>query len=411
MRLLIIGINFHPELTGIGKYTGEMVAYLAGAGHEVRVVTAPPYYPWWRVQPPYRWWQYRREHWQGVDVWRSPLWVPNKPTGITRLLHLLSFAIGSVPVLLMQVRWRPDLVMCIAPSIFNAPFALLATRISRAKSWLHIQDFEIDAALQLNILPKDNLLTNWAKQAEQVLLQRFDLVSTISTRMLERLLDKGVAETHTYLFPNWVNLNEIVPLDKKHNKYRDRLGISEQDIVVLYAGNMGKKQGIEYIVEAANTLQEHSFIHFVLCGDGAVHDEMVQLATGLDNLHFLPLQPIARLNDLLNMADIHVLPQRANAADLVMPSKLTGMMASGKATIAMAEQGTEIAQVISKTGIVIAPEDTQALSNAILNLAKNEPLRKVLGLRAREYAESHWGYRDILDRVQAKMIALTQNRN
>lgn len=411
MRLLIIGINFHPELTGIGKYTGEMVDYLAAQGHEVRVVTAPPYYPWWRVQPPYSGWQYRREHWQGMDVWRSPLWVPNKPTGITRLLHLLSFAISSAPVLLMQVRWRPDLVICIAPSIFNAPFALLTTRISRAKSWLHIQDFEIDAALQLNMLPKNNLFTNWAKQAEQVLLKRFDLVSTISTRMLERLLDKGVAETQTYLFPNWVNLNEIVPLDKEHNKYRDRLGISEQDIVVLYAGNMGKKQGIEYIVEAANTLREHSFIHFVLCGDGAVHDEMVQLATGLENLHFLPLQPIDRLNDLLNMADIHALPQRANAADLVMPSKLTGMMASGKAIIAMAEQGTEIDQVISKTGIVIPPEDTQALSNAILNLAKNEPLRKALGFRAREYAESHWGYRDILDRVQAKMIALTQNQN
>ena len=411
MRFLIIGINFSPELTGIGKYTGEMAAYLAKQGHEVRVVTAPPYYPWWRVQPPYHWWGYRRENWRGIEVWRSPLWVPRRVSGLKRVLHLASFALFSAPLVLAQVFWGPDMVFVVAPALSAAPFALLAARLSGAKAWLHIQDFEVDAALQLNILPKNNLLTNWAKRAEQALLRRFDIISTISTRMLDRLLDKGVAKIQTYLFPNWVNLDEIVPLDEKHNKYRDSLGISDQDIVVLYAGNMGKKQGIEYIVEAANTLREHSFIHFVLCGDGAVRDEMVQLATGLKNLHFLPLQPADRLNDLLNMADIHVLPQRAEAADLVMPSKLTGMMASGKAIIAMAEKGTEIEQVISKTGIVITPEDTQALSDAILDLAKNRHLRRALGLRAREYAESHWGYRDILDRVQAKMIAVTQNRN
>ena len=85
MKLLVYGINFAPELTGIGKYTGEMAQWLAAAGHEVRVITAPPYYPAWKVGAGYsgRWW--RREAWQGVDVWRCPLWVPQRPGGAKRL--------------------------------------------------------------------------------------------------------------------------------------------------------------------------------------------------------------------------------------------------------------------------------------------------------------------------------------
>ena len=144
MRVLIVGINFHPELTGIGKYTGELAAYLDGRGHQIRVITTPPYYPHWQVQPGYRGWQYRQEKWQGVWVFRCPLWVPRRLSGIKRLLHLLSFALTSFPVLLGQCSWRPNLILCIAPTFFNAPFALFTARLSGAKAWLHIQDFELD---------------------------------------------------------------------------------------------------------------------------------------------------------------------------------------------------------------------------------------------------------------------------
>ena len=118
MKILILGLNFHPELTGIGKYTGEMAAYLGAQGHEVRAITTPPYYPHWKVQPGYRWWAYgRREEWCGVEVWRCPLWVPRSPTGINRVLHLLSFAVSSLPALAASLFWRPQVVMCIAPAL------------------------------------------------------------------------------------------------------------------------------------------------------------------------------------------------------------------------------------------------------------------------------------------------------
>jgi colanic acid biosynthesis glycosyl transferase WcaI len=216
MRILIIALNFQPELTGIGKYTGEMAAYLSNAGHRVRVITAPPYFPdwsdWpnWRIQPGYQWWRYRRETWSGVQVYRCSLWVPREPSGLKRILYLFSFALSSLPVLLRQLLWAPQIVLCVAPSLFSAPSARLAARLCGARAWLHIQDFELETAAQLGML--GNLLSRWAARAESRILRAFERVSTISSRMLVRLEDKGLPPERTCLFPNWVDTNAIYPL-------------------------------------------------------------------------------------------------------------------------------------------------------------------------------------------------------
>ena len=105
MKILFYGINFAPELTGIGKYTGEMAQWFAEQGHEVRVITAPPYYPAWKVSEGYQN-AYVTEQWNGVTVYRTPLWVPAQPNGVKRLVHLASFALSSLPTLFKQWFWR-----------------------------------------------------------------------------------------------------------------------------------------------------------------------------------------------------------------------------------------------------------------------------------------------------------------
>ena len=192
MKLLVYGINFAPELTGIGKYTGEMVAWLTAHGHDVRVVTAPPYYPDWAVWKGYRASRYSRETWQGATLYRTPLWVPRKVTGLKRVLHLASFAIASIPALLAQWRWRPDVVWLTEPPLFCAPAALAFARLRKAKTWLHIQDFEVDAAFELGLL-KGVRLRKGVAFAERALMRRFDRISTISLRMIERATSKGTA--------------------------------------------------------------------------------------------------------------------------------------------------------------------------------------------------------------------------
>jgi colanic acid biosynthesis glycosyl transferase WcaI len=403
MKILICGINYAPELTGIGKYTGEMAAYLAARGHDVRVVTAPPYYPHWLVQGGYKWWRYLCEHREGVAVYRCPLWVPRSPSGPKRLVHLGSFALSSIPALLLQVPWRPDAVLSVAPALANAPFVLLLARLTGARAWLHIQDFELDAAINLGILPAGGIFTGVFSRVERWLLWRFDVVSTISQRMLERLLEKGVSPRQAHLFTNWVDTKRIYPIFDSENEFRQRLVIPGDKVVALYSGNMGRKQGLEHVITSARQLQGHDGIHFVLCGEGAVKDELLAQARDLTNVQFLPLQPVERLNQLLNMADIHLLPQRADAADLVMPSKLTGMLASGRPVVATAMPGTEIARVVGEVGVLAHPGDPAALSGAIHALARDPEKRAELGIRGRKYVEDHWTFERVMGGFESQL--------
>jgi len=397
MKILIYSANFAPEPTGIGKYSGDMAWWLAEQGHEVRVVCAPPYYPNWQVDRKYRWPPYRRERWRGVDVWRTPLWVPRSPSGLTRLLHLLSFAIASFPVMLWQIAWRPDVVLTVAPAFMCAPAGLLTAWLSRAKCWLHLQDFEVDVAFGMGLL-KGRLLQRIALRMESSLLRRFDTVSTISGRMMERLCAKGVNAGKTRYLPNWVDLTRIKP---PNGGYRTQLGISNDAFVVLFSGTLSGKQGLKVIPEAAKLLRARDEIVFVVCGEGVMKSELQAAAAGLPNIRFIPLQPSGQVSDLLSMADIHLLPQSPDAADLVLPSKLGGMLASGRPVIATCRAGTEISEIVSQCGLVVAPENSMELARAIATLADDPERRKSLGRRARIFAENNFERHAVLSTVFA----------
>jgi colanic acid biosynthesis glycosyl transferase WcaI len=385
MKILIYGLNYAPELTGTGKYTAEMAVILAGRGHQVRVVCAPPYYPEWRTAMGYASWRYRRELRDGVALWRAPLWVPSRPGGMKRMVHLASFALSSLPVLARQALWRPDAVMLIAPTLMCAPAALTLARVTGASAWLHIQDYEVDAAFELGLL-KSSRAARFARWMESVILRRFDAISSISQQMTARAAAKGVDPSRVVCLPNWVDALTIFPLERA-SEYRRMLRIPDGQKVVLYSGNMGAKQGIETLADVAAALAGRTDITFVFCGSGAAKQSLLERCAGLANCIFIPLQPAQQLNELLNLADIHVLPQRADAADLVMPSKLTGMFASGRAIVAMARSGTGLFDAVSSRGVVVAPENVDALAAAISMLASDPEQRAALGKAARDYAE------------------------
>lgn len=387
MRILIYSANFAPEPTGIGKYSGDMALWLAEHGHEIRVVCAPPYYPSWQIEKKYRWPLYRRERWRGVDVWRTPLWVPKSPSGPTRVLHLLSFALTSFPVMLWQIAWRPDVVLTVAPAFMCAPAGLLTAWLCRAQRWLHLQDFEVDVAFRMGLL-KGRLLQRIALRMEGSLLRRFDTVSTISGRMMARLRAKGVIVGKTRYLPNWIDLSRIKP--PKNGGYRQQLGIPEEAVLVLFSGTLSGKQGLMVIPETAKLLKSRHDIVFIVCGEGIMKSELESAAAGLRNIRFMPLQPPGRVSDLLGCADIHLLPQSPDAADLVLPSKLSGMLASGRPIIATCRAGTEISEIVSQCGLVVAPENSAELAQAINTLADDPETRALMGRRGRIFAEEHF---------------------
>jgi colanic acid biosynthesis glycosyl transferase WcaI len=311
-------------------------------------------------------------------------------------VHLLTFASSSLPVMLLQLYWKPDVVFNIAPSVFSAPIGVIVARLSGALAWLHIQDFELDAANSLGILNLHKGFTSFALLVESFLLKKFDYVSTISDRMRLRLLQKGVSQERAYLFSNWVDVDQISPL-KGPNLLRKQLSISDGAVLVLYSGNMGWKQGLEILIQAAEILLSRKDIIFILCGDGSARKALERQAEKLPNMKFIPLQPLERLNLLLNAADIHILPQRADAADLVMPSKLMGMLASGKPVIATALPDTEIGRIVGKVGLLTPPEDPEALVKSICKLADDERKRKTLGASGRRCAITRWDKNKVLN--------------
>ena len=409
MKLLLISMNYSPELTGIGKYSGEMAMGLAARGHEVRVVCAPPYYPAWQISPPYSGWRYTRQLEQPrVTVYRCPLWVPRKPSAARRLLHQASFALSSFPVVLgLALFWRPQVVLVVAPATACAPGAWLGARLSGAKSWLHVQDLELDAAFQLGFLSGQRL-QRWALRAERGLLRAFDRVSTVSGRMLDKVRQKQVDENRTSLLLNWVDLSVVDPLADAAAAHhlRATLGLLPSQKILLFSGTMNRKQGLQVLLQAAQLLKSRRDLVFVLCGGGEMRPSLEAAAAGSGNVRFLDLRPAAELGALLVMADIHLLPQLRNAADLVMPSKLGGMLASGRPVIAGADTGSEIARFIEGCGVCVEPESASAFVQAVLDLCDDDSRRHQLGLAARQLAQDKLAFNSVLDGLDLELKAL-----
>lgn len=411
VRIMIYGLNFSPELAGIGKYTGEMAQWLAHHDHEVKVITTPPYYPEWRIGAGYSGWRYQCEKVGAVSVYRAPLWVPLKPKTITRLLHLASFAFSSFPVLLRQLVWRPDVIICIAPSFFCAPATILFSKLSQTPSLLHIQDFEIDAMFGLGMMGSEGLLARFAFGVESFLMRCFDRVSSISHSMCDRLKAKGVAEKSIVHFPNWVDTGFITP-QPDGCSYRQQWGFTENDRIILYSGNLGKKQGLEIILNAAQALRYRQNLHFVIVGEGVHKTALVAAAaeSALHNVHFYPLQPYQSLPDLLSLADVHLVIQKRGAADAVMPSKLTGILAAGGDAIITADADTELGRLVrDNPGIatLVEPENCAALVGAIEVLTRKEkPTGREYNEVARSYAVEHLGMDSVLIRFEASLQKL-----
>jgi colanic acid biosynthesis glycosyl transferase WcaI len=381
-RILIYGMNYTPELTGVGRYSGELGQHLAEQGVEVEVVTTPPHYPGWSVRDGYRN-RYSVERLARQQVFRCPLVLRRKMSGVWRLLAPLSFSLTSAPVVLWRIlARRPNTVICVEPTLFSSPLALLAAKFVGARTVLHVQDLEIDAAFAVGHLSNARL-KSLAFGIEKMLLRGFDIVVTISSQMRLRLSEKSVKEDRLMVVRNWVDLDKIVPLPGP-NSFRAELGLPTSQYVVLYAGNIGPKQALDLVIDAAEETLSDPEITYVIAGDGPAKAALV--ARGLSNVKFLPLQPEDRLCELLNLADLHILPQRGGVADLVLPSKLGGMLASDKPLLVQADEGTELFSFLNGVALLVPTGESLALAAAISN-AKQSGARSLSG-RGRALAKA-----------------------
>lgn len=398
MRVLVLGINFSPEIIGTAVYTSGLVMHLAEEGNTISVVSAQPYYPAWRVFKEYnKYWYTNEVVSKSISITRCPHYVPLVPTGSKRILHHTSFALFSLPVFLWKaLTWRPDVVFVVAPSLISAPVGWVGARLSRAKCWLHIQDLEVEAAFATGLLTEKTRIGWLARVFETWILSRFDKVSSISETMLKKISEKGVPENRLYELRNWADLSNIEPIVFEP-KLKEELGITAP-YVLLYSGNIANKQGLDIIPKAAKLLMHRQDTAFIICGDGSFCSELKEMCGNIPAISFFPLQPKERLNELLGMATMHILPQVADAADLVLPSKLTNMLASGKPVIATALEGTALAKEIDGCGALVEPGNHIQLAETIEELLDNADMRTDYGNTARARALKRWDSVEILGR-------------
>ncbi len=411
MRVLVITINYAPEIISTGLYATGLAEYLAREGVETDVVTTLPYYPAWRVFDGWRrpFWKARVSE-NGARIVHSPIYVPSNPTGPKRILHYISFALSALPIALWKaVTRRPDVVVMIAPSIIAAPVAWLSARIAGGKAWLHIQDFEVEAAFATGLLREESRVGRAAKAFERWILRRFDRVSTISEPMIRKLGQKGLSASETYEFRNWANLEKVSPLTGP-SPLKDELGITTR-YVALYSGNLANKQGLEVLPDMARHLAHREDLTIAICGDGPMRARLVEMCEDLPAIRFFPLQPVDKLSDLLGMADVHLLPQIKDAADLVLPSKLTNMLASGRPTLATTAPDTALAHEVEGAGRIVPAGAPDLMAAALEEMLNDEAGRAEMGRQARARAIERWDMEAILSRLKAEFETLTTRQS
>jgi len=404
MKILIYGLHFKPDLIGIGKYTGEMTDWLFEHGHGIRVITAPSYYPEWKLKK--QLWWYKKENIPYL-TWRCPIYVPSQPKGLTRLLHLLSFAISSIPPLLKNLFWKPDYIISIEPPFFTTPFTLLYSKLTKSKSILHIQDLEIDAAYSLNILKK-RFFYKIINKIEKFILNKFEIISTISLMMKNEITQKGIDRDKIYILPNWADTENIHPA--VNNEYlRKQFSIKPDQKVILYSGNIGEKQNLKSVINIAEKmLIDNKNCIFLMVGDGAAKKRLADdvKKRNITNILFLPLQPTKDLGALLTMADIHLITQNKNISDYVLPSKLTNILSAGGVSIISAKPKTELSQLVRqyKIGYLIKPDSESELYSAIIHLLSYISQYSTISTNARKYAEKYLSKNKILDNFENNIL-------
>jgi colanic acid biosynthesis glycosyl transferase WcaI len=410
LHILVLGVNYVPEKTGIGPLTADMCEDLVGRGNEVTMVTAFPHYPEWQVYSGYRGRLFTQEEVGGVQVRRGFVYVPGKPNPYQRVVYDLTMALSG-GLNLLGIR-RPDAILAISPPLQLALTALVASRFWGTPVLLIIKDIIPDVAISLGMLENPTLI-RLARALERFCYRRVDHISVIGRGFVDNLLSKGVPADKLSLIPDWVDVQHIKPMPRL-NRFRTKHGIPAEAFVVLYGGSMSIKQGLENALLAAGQLQEASQIQLYLVGEGVARQGLVEMAReqGLPNVKFLPFEPEEVFPDMLAAADVLLINQRADVRGAVLPCKLLNYMAAGRPVVAAVNEDSETATYVrmAACGVVVPPEQPLALAEAIRRLSQSPDLCMELGVNGRRFAEENFARRRVLDRYVRLIERLALDR-
>jgi putative colanic acid biosynthesis glycosyltransferase WcaI len=404
VRILFLGINYWPEQTGIAVFNTARCEYLASRGHEVTICTSFPYYPEWRIADGYRGRLFQRENHNGVNVLRSRIYVPASVTSIKRILHEASFVASSAFRALSQR--KPELIFTVSPPLALSATARMLSRLWRVPYVFHVEDLQPDAAADLGMLNQGRLMRS-LYALERKAYRHAAMVSTLTDGMKRRILSKGVPHEKVAVFGHWAEQELFeIPLTGSGNRFRQANNLCGK-FIVLHSGNMGVKQGMDVILDAADRSRGYGEIVYLLVGDGAARPQLQAKAAAmwLDNVRFLPIQPKKMFLEMLSAADVCLVTQRTSVADIVFPSKTVTLLAAGRPVVASVAANSHIADVINAAGagMITRPEDPEALLSAVIQLRDDSRRRAEAGASGRAYARRHWNAGEILPIMEHRL--------
>lgn len=397
MRIIIYSYNYYPEPIGIAPLMTELAEGLVKRGHEVRVVTGMPNYPERQIYNNYQGKLYMTELRNGVAIQRSYVLVRPRPNLLERVILDASFVVSSFIHALRGK--RPDVVFLTSPPLPIAVPAALLGWLHRCPVILNLQDIIPEAAIHVGLLKNKKLI--WVFEGlEKFAYRTATKISIIADQFAENLINKGVPAKKLVTIPNWVDTEFIHPLPKEHNYFRDKYQL-EGKFVLMYSGNIGLTQGLETVVKAAKLLAHVPNLVVVIVGEEKAIGRLLKFAQdlGANNVVVAPFQPRERLPKMLAAMDVGLVIQKQNVIAFNMPSKIQPILASGRPIIASVPLNGTAAEVVrsSSGGLVVPPEDVNALAGAMWELYKDREKAENLGKCGREYALKHYSFQQALD--------------
>jgi colanic acid biosynthesis glycosyl transferase WcaI len=397
MRMLVLGTNYVPEKTAVAPFATGLCEHLASSGNEVKVITAFPYYPEWKIWEPYRGKLYLDEEINGVSLRRVWHYVPSRGSTLRqRMIHDLSFTVGAFLAGLFAGGF--DVIHCTCPPPTLALAAYVLSRIRRRPYVLKLTDLASDAAVATGIL-KEGFLVRIARLIEGFAYRKADRVVCLCQPFIEKLSARGIDRSKLLLIPDWGDIQRVYPIANA-TVFRNANRFTADQFLVMHTGNMGKKQELLNVVRAAELSQDVPGLVWILVGGGEERTAIEEAITRskLQNIRMLPLQPVEMMAEMYSAADVLLLHQKAAVVDSVIPSKLLTYMAAGRPVLAAASRNSETARSVRRAecGVIIQPGDPGALVQTVLSLRNDPAGREKFGASGRSYVQQHFTKEKVL---------------
>jgi len=391
LKVVLVSQWFPPEPAPIGYMIQELAEALVLRGHDVSVITGFPNHPSGIVFGGYRKKWCLKEEVRGVKIWRMYLFTSAHRGKSRRVLSFLSFTLTSAWALLFHPRY--DLVFAVFQPLSVGLIIPLISKIRRAKLILNVQDLHPDVPIELGLV-RNAALIGILRWVERFGYRSASGLAVICDSFRKHCMEKGASDEKISVIPNWINLKELVP-GHRDNHFRAKLGISPKHIVVMYAGTIGFVSGADVVMHAAQLLKSIvENVRFVFVGDGPLVSKLEEIARANDltNVVFAPFQPREMLSQVQAASDISIVTLLRGKGRFSVPSKVLGYMAAARPVIAAVDSDSETASLInaSHCGVVVKPEDSQALAEAIASLAIDCDRRLELGASGRRYLEANY---------------------